>query len=93
MCCVPDNGLIKKVKFIRSLAAAFLNNIGDAYMPAAMEITIKRHPQTDPGVTQRKFYKKTARGKVIKGQVACAIPTRDDLLIASCSHQGAVSAR
>lgn len=33
-----------------------------------VEITIRKRPRTDAVVTQRKFFKKTARGKVIKGR-------------------------
>ena len=32
-----------------------------------VEITIKKRPRADAVVTQRRFFKKTARGKVIKG--------------------------
>lgn len=32
------------------------------------EITIRKRPRTEAVVTQRKFFKKTARGKVIKGE-------------------------
>ena len=32
-----------------------------------VEITIHKQPRTEAVVTQRKFFKKTARGKVIKG--------------------------
>jgi exosome complex exonuclease DIS3/RRP44 len=32
-----------------------------------VEITIRKRPLEDAIVTQRKFFKKTARGKVIKG--------------------------
>jgi hypothetical protein len=32
-----------------------------------VEITILKRPRTEVVVTQRKFFKKTARGKVIKG--------------------------
>jgi exosome complex exonuclease DIS3/RRP44 len=32
-----------------------------------VEITIRKRPTEDADVTQRKFFKKTARGKVIKG--------------------------
>ena len=32
-----------------------------------VEITIRKRPRTEAVVTQRKFFKKTARGKVIKG--------------------------
>jgi exosome complex exonuclease DIS3/RRP44 len=32
-----------------------------------VEITIRKRPRAEAVVTQRKFFKKTARGKVIKG--------------------------
>lgn len=32
-----------------------------------VEISIKKRPRTEAVITQRKFFKKTARGKVIKG--------------------------
>lgn len=32
-----------------------------------VEITIRKRPRTEAVITQRKFFKKTARGKVIKG--------------------------
>lgn len=32
-----------------------------------VEITIRKRPRTDAVITQRKFFKKTAKGKVIKG--------------------------
>src|ERR1700677_4298236 len=32
-----------------------------------VEISIRKRPRTEAVVTQRKFFKKTARGKVIKG--------------------------
>ena len=43
-----------------------------------VEITIRKRPRTDAVVTQRKFFKKTARGKVIKGirQVFKILETR-----------------
>lgn len=34
---------------------------------AMVEITIRKRPRTDAVATQRKFFKKTARGKVVKG--------------------------
>lgn len=39
-----------------------------------VEITIRKRPREDAAVTQRKFFKKTARGKVIKG--ACSLLAR-----------------
>lgn len=35
---------------------------------AMVEITVRKRPRTEAVVTQRKFFKKTARGKVIKGE-------------------------
>lgn len=32
------------------------------------KITIKKRPRSEAVITQRKFFKKTARGKVIKGE-------------------------
>jgi len=32
-----------------------------------VEITIRKRPHAEAVITQRKFFKKTARGKVIKG--------------------------
>lgn len=32
-----------------------------------VEITIRKRPRAEAVITQRKFFKKTARGKVIKG--------------------------
>lgn len=37
-----------------------------------VEITIRKRPRTDAVITQRKFFKKTARGKVIKGAASLA---------------------
>ncbi|TFK48126.1 RNB-domain-containing protein [Heliocybe sulcata] len=48
-----------------------------------VDITIKKRPQTDAVVTQRKFFKKTARGKVIK--VLRERYLRDDV---GCGIQG-----
>lgn len=39
----------------------------EAEHTSMVEITIRKRPRTDAVVTQRKFFKKTARGKVIKG--------------------------
>jgi exosome complex exonuclease DIS3/RRP44 len=33
-----------------------------------VEITIRKRPRSEAVVTQRKFFKKTAKGKVIKGE-------------------------
>jgi len=33
-----------------------------------VEISIRKHPRSEAVANQRKFFKKTARGKVIKGQ-------------------------
>jgi exosome complex exonuclease DIS3/RRP44 len=32
-----------------------------------VEITIRKRPAEDAVISQRKFFKKTARGKVVKG--------------------------
>ena len=32
-----------------------------------VEITIRKRPRMEADITQRKFFKKTARGKVVKG--------------------------
>jgi hypothetical protein len=32
-----------------------------------VEITIRKRPRNEAVITQRKFFKKTARGKVVKG--------------------------
>jgi exosome complex exonuclease DIS3/RRP44 len=34
---------------------------------AMVEITIRKRPAEDAIVTQRKFFRKTARGRVVKG--------------------------
>lgn len=39
-----------------------------------VQVTIRKRPIEDAVITQRKFFKKTARGKVIKG-VHPAVPT------------------
>jgi exosome complex exonuclease DIS3/RRP44 len=36
-------------------------------LSAMVEITIHKRPRTEAVVTQRKFFKRTAKGKVIKG--------------------------
>ena len=36
-------------------------------MSQKVEITIRKRPREDAVITQRKFFRKTARGKVIKG--------------------------
>lgn len=36
-------------------------------MTSTVKITIQKRPRADAVITQRKFFKKTARGKVIKG--------------------------
>ena len=36
-------------------------------MSKKVEITIRKRPREDAVITQRKFFRKTARGKVIKG--------------------------
>jgi len=38
------------------------------------KITIRKRPQSEAVVTQRKFFKKTARGKVIKGENGASHP-------------------
>ncbi|KAG6808306.1 hypothetical protein H0H92_004576 [Tricholoma furcatifolium] len=54
-----------------------------------VEITIRKRPRTEAVVTQRKFFKKTARGKVIK--VLRERYLRDDVLcgVQGCSACGA----
>ena len=44
-----------------------------------VEITIRKRPRTEAVVTQRKFFKKTARGKVIKGEFARTFLRREVL--------------
>ena len=36
---------------------------------SGQKITIRKRPRLEAIVTQRKFFKKTARGKVIKGDI------------------------
>jgi hypothetical protein len=38
-----------------------------------VEITIRKRAREDAAVTQRKFFRKTARGKVIKGPSATGV--------------------
>jgi len=45
------------------------------------KITIRKRPQSEAVVTQRKFFKKTARGKVIKGENGVSHPV---FLLMSC---------
>lgn len=45
-----------------------------------VEITIRKRPREDAEITQRKFFKKTARGKVIKGAYASNFWTREELM-------------
>lgn len=45
-----------------------------------VEITIRKRPRAEAVITQRKFFKKTARGKVIKGVSLVEPALRDCLL-------------
>lgn len=44
-----------------------------------VEITIRKRPRTDAVQTQRKFFKKTAKGKVLKGLLRGLCPSRSQL--------------
>ena len=44
-----------------------------------VEITIRKRPRTEAVITQRKFFKKTARGKVIKGNAAFCCYSRKEV--------------
>lgn len=57
----------------RLLLHRFLCSILPSSCVQEMEITIRKRSRTEAVVTQRKFFKKTARGKVIKGE--CSMVT------------------
>jgi len=42
-----------------------------------VEIKVLNRPRTESSQTQRKFFKKTAKGKVIKGQILSSFPNVD----------------
>ena len=61
----------------RAASQAFRAARGLAFIATAMteKITIRKRPVEDAVITQRKFFKKTAKGKVIKGSYTSANTT------------------
>jgi len=65
-CLCSNWTLVHRVKRLRSMRLS--GTCRTRVSPSTMvEITIRKRPRAEAVVTQRKFFKKTARGKVIKG--------------------------
>jgi len=75
---VNDVDLPPSISQYRSKSVATLPNrdvFNSIHRPTMSEkITIRKRPQSEAVVTQHKFFKKTARGKVIKGENGVSHP-------------------